>query len=140
MAEAFFNHYAGVKAQAVSAGTHPAAHKDRNVVEAMNEVGIDIGSQRPKMLTREMLDGADRAITMGCGVEGVCPAAIVPVEDWGLQDPEGQPMEKVKEIRDEVRSRVERLIHDMGLHGGGDRCRDTATTETKDGSQSRRKE
>jgi arsenate reductase len=110
MAEAFFEHYAASKAKAFSAGTRPASHVDQTVVKAMREIGIDISSKRPKALTSEMLDGADRVITMGCGVEGVCPASIVPTEDWQLEDPEGKPIEKVREIRDEIEAKVKRLI------------------------------
>jgi arsenate reductase len=112
MAEAFFEHYADGKAKAFSAGTRPASHVDQTVVKAMREVGIDISSKRPKALTLEMLDGADRVITMGCGVEGVCPATIVPTEDWQLEDPEGKPIEKVREIRDEIEARVKKLIRE----------------------------
>jgi len=56
-----------------------------------------------------MIEAADRIVTMGCGVEGVCPAVFVPTEDWGLDDPKGQPVEKVRLIRDEIRRRVEAL-------------------------------
>ncbi len=55
----------------------------------------------------------DRIITMGCGVEGVCPAVFVPTEEWGLDDPKGQPLEKVRLIRDEIRRRVETLLAEM---------------------------
>jgi protein-tyrosine-phosphatase len=110
MAEAFFEHYAAGKAKALSAGTQPASHVDQTVVKAMREIGIDISSNRPKALTSEMLDGADRVITMGCSVEGVCPATIVPTEDWQLEDPEGKPIEKVRAIRDEIEAKVKKLI------------------------------
>lgn len=110
MAEAFFNHYAAGQAKAFSAGTRPASHVDQTVVKAMRERGIDISSKRPKALTSEMLDGADRIITMGCGVEGVCPATFAPTEDWQLDDPEGQPIDKVREIRDEIENKVKKLI------------------------------
>ena len=110
MAEAFFNHYAAGKAEALSAGTRPASHVDRTVAQAMRELGIDISYKRPKVLTSEMLDSADRVVTMGCGVEGVCPAAFVPSEDWQLEDPEGKPIEKVREIRDEIEAKVKKLI------------------------------
>jgi len=110
MAEAFFNHYAAGKAEAFSAGTRPASHVDRTVAQAMRELGIDISYKRPKVLTSEMLDSADRVVTMGCGVEGVCPAAFVPSEDWQLEDPEGKPIEKVREIRDEIEAKVKKLI------------------------------
>jgi len=76
----------------------------------MTEVGIEISRQRPKLLTREMIEGAARVITMGCGVEGVCPAVLVPTEDWGLDDPQDQPIEKIREIRDEIRGRVKVLL------------------------------
>jgi arsenate reductase len=112
MAEAFFDHYAAGKAVALSAGTRPASHVDQTVVKAMREIGIDISSKRPKVLTLEMLDGADRVITMGCGVEGVCPATIVPTEDWQLEDPEGKPIEKVREIRNEIEAKVKKLIRE----------------------------
>lgn len=117
MAEALFNLYAEGEAFAFSAGTHPASHVDRNVVEAMKELGLDIRAQRPKMLTADMLDGVDRVITMGCGVEGVCPAAFIPAEEWELEDPEGKPIEKVREIRNEIDARVKKLIDDIKQEG-----------------------
>jgi protein-tyrosine-phosphatase len=113
MAEAFFNHYAKGKAQAFSAGTKPASHTDRTVLQAMKEIGIDISAQRPKMLTLKILEGADRVISMGCGDEGVCPATFVPTEDWQLEDPEGKPVEHVSAIRDEIETKVKKLIEEM---------------------------
>ena len=79
------------------------------VVKVMREVGVDISRQKPKMLTFEMLESADRVITMGCSVEKACPASLVPTEDWELDDPEGRPIEKVREIRDEIRAKVDEL-------------------------------
>jgi arsenate reductase (thioredoxin) len=113
MAEAFFNHYAKGKAQAFSAGTHYASRIDPTVVEAMAERGIDISNKRPKMLTLEMLGVADKVISMGCGVEGVCPATFVPTEDWQLEDPEGKPIEQVRAIRDEIETKVKTLIGEI---------------------------
>ena len=110
MAEAFFNHLAGGKAQAFSAGTNPASSVDPTVIGLMKEVGIDISDKQPKKLMLEMLDGADRVVTMGCGVEQSCPATFTETEDWGLEDPKGKPVEKVREIRDEIRKRVGDLI------------------------------
>ena len=81
----------------------------------MREVGIDISRQKPKLLTLEMLEDVDRVITMGCGAEGVCPASFVPTEDWQLEDPEGKPIEQVRQIRDEVKARVEKLIKELGI-------------------------
>jgi arsenate reductase len=115
MAEAFFNNYAKGKAQAFSGGTQPASHTDSTVLQAMKEIGIDISSQRPKMLTLEMVESADKVVTMGCGVEGVCPATFVPTEDWQLEDPEGKPIEKVRAIRDEIAAKVKKLLEDAVL-------------------------
>ena len=106
MAEAFFNRLADGKAMAISAGTRPADAVDLQTIEVMREVGIDIGAAKPKALTMEMLDQADRVVTMGCGAEGVCPASFVETEDWQLEDPKGKPIEDVRRIRDEIRTRV----------------------------------
>lgn len=113
MAEAFLNHLTEDKASAFSAGTQPASEVNPVVVQVMREVGIDISSQKPKMLTLKMMEKADRVITMGCGAEGVCPASFVPTEDWQLEDPEGKPIEKIKQIRDSIRNRVEALIKEL---------------------------
>ncbi len=113
MAEAFFNRLAKGKAAAVSAGTQPAKYVNPAVVEVMREVGVDISTQHPKVLTLQMLDEAAEVITMGCGVEGVCPATSAATEDWQLEDPEGKPMEKVREIRDDIQSRVRKLIDEI---------------------------
>jgi len=115
MAEAFFNHLARGKVQATSAGTNPASRVDPTVIELMNELGIDMSSHYPKKLTVEMLDTADKIITMGCGVEQACPATLTETEDWGLEDPKGQPKEKIRDIRDQIKARVEKLLQEMGI-------------------------
>jgi arsenate reductase len=115
MAEAFFNLLANGRAKGLSAGTQPADKINPVVVEAMKEVGVDISGNKSKVLTIEMIEGADRMITMGCGDDaaGFCPAKIIETEDWALEDPEGQPIEKVREIRDEVRKKVTGLIQEL---------------------------
>lgn len=110
MAEAFFNRLAKGKAKALSAGTAPADAVHRLVVEAMREVGIDVSANRPKLLTVDAVEQADVVVTMGCGVEGVCPATFVETEDWGLEDPRGKPLPEVRRIRDEIRARVAELL------------------------------
>jgi arsenate reductase len=114
MAEAFYNALADGRGQADSAGTIPGALPHPVVVEAMREVGIDVSGHQGVLITDEMVSGADRVITMGCAVEeGACPAIRYSnVEDWGLPDPKGQPMERVREIRDEIRRRVQALLED----------------------------
>ena len=78
----------------------------------MREVGIDVSDHEGRLLTDEMVSRADHVITMGCAVdEAACPAIrYSDVEDWGLEDPKGQPPEKVRAIRDEIRRRVEALL------------------------------
>jgi len=112
MAEAFFNQLTMGKAQAFSAGTQPADKVNPVVVEAMREVGIDISSNKPKALTMDIVEKADRMITMGCGAEAgaVCPASFIETEDWALEDPEGQTLEQVRKIRDEIKDRVKKII------------------------------
>lgn len=117
MAEAFFNHLAGGRNIATSAGTVPAGRVDPLVVQLMQEDGIDISSATPGMLTQEMLDDAGRVITMGCGVEGVCPARWVTAEDWGLPDPKGKTMDEVRYIRDQIKERVIRLLNELNNTG-----------------------
>ena len=97
------------KARAVSAGTEPGTQVHPVVLDAMMEVGVDLSAARPQKLTDELARGASMLVTMGCGE--ACP--VVPGlrrEDWPLEDPKGKPMDRVREIRDEVRSRVEDLI------------------------------
>lgn len=114
MAEAFANRLGQGKLIAESAGTEPGDDLNPQAVAVMQEIGYDMSAHHPKMMTLEMVDSADRIITMGCGVDaGVCPAAFIPTEDWGLDDPKGQPIDKVREIRDEIKSRVEKLIGEM---------------------------
>ncbi len=115
MAEAFFNKLAGGKAQAYSAGTQPADEVNPVVVEAMREAGIDISGNKPQALTMDMVEKADRMITMGCGAEAeaTCPASFIETEDWALEDPKGKSLEQVRKIRDEIKSRVDTLLNKL---------------------------
>lgn len=117
MAEAFANRLGVGVIEAESAGTLPADSLNPTVVQAMQEIGYDMSAHHPKVITAEMADTADLAVTMGCGVipddaaePAVCPAVFVPSEDWALDDPTGQSIDKVREIRDEIKSRVEELV------------------------------
>lgn len=114
IAEALFNAYAGGKAVAISAGTEPVNALNLNVIASMREAGYDIGSQRPKALTDEMIDGADHVITMGCMEDPSCPA-ILAEDDWGIDDPAMAPLLKVRQIRDEIARRVRKLLREMGI-------------------------
>ena len=113
MAEALFNRLVQGRARAVSAGTEPARAIDPNAVAVMAELGIDISGQSPKSLTQEMVDGATRVISMGCGVQESCPAWAQPDEDWDLDDTYHQPIEVVRGIRDQIGARVEALVKEL---------------------------
>ena len=117
MAEAFFNQLAGGRGQAFSAGTRPGPSVNPVVVAAMKEVGIDISGNKPKALTMELVQRADRMITMGCGedTEGVCPAGFIETEDWKLDDPHEKSLDEVRVIRDEVKRRVSELIASLDI-------------------------
>ncbi|MDP2341025.1 MAG: arsenate reductase ArsC [Deltaproteobacteria bacterium] len=110
MAAAFFNALADPnKAHAVSAGTQPGARVHPEVLAAMGEVGVDLSAATPQLLTDELAHKAALLITMGCG--DACP--FVPGlrrDDWPLEDPKGKPVARVREIRDDVKQRVEALL------------------------------
>jgi arsenate reductase len=110
MAEAFFNDLARGRYTAMSAGTEPARAPHPEVVEAMAEIGVEIDEGPGRLLTEEDAGHARVVVTMGCSIEEACPALTVPVEDWGLEDPKGQPAERVAEIRDEIELRVRNMI------------------------------
>ncbi len=112
MAEAFFNRLVKGNARALSAGTDPAYATLPAVVKAMREVGIDISASKPNALTLKTLEQADLVITMGCGVEKVCPATFTETEDWELEDPRGKPLERVREIRDKIKARVIKMLEE----------------------------
>jgi arsenate reductase len=110
MAAAFFNRLVDPdRARAISAGTTPADRVHPEVAAVMSELGFDLAAARPQRLTAEVAAGSRCLITMGCGE--ACPYLPgLEVQDWALPDPKGQPAEKVREIRDEIRQRVEALI------------------------------
>ena len=115
MAAAWLNRLADpAKAHAISAGTQPGTRVHPEVLAAMKEVDVDLSAAVPQKLTDDLAREASMLITMGCGE--ACP--LIPGlrrEDWPLEDPKGKPVERVREIRDEVRARIEDLIHREGL-------------------------
>jgi arsenate reductase len=112
MSQALFERAAAGAHRARSAGTTPADHVHPEVVQVMRELGIDLADRTPRLLTRELAEQADVVVTMGCGDQ--CP--YIPGKryiDWELPDPAGQPLEQVREIRDEIARRVGRLVTDL---------------------------
>jgi arsenate reductase len=113
MAEAFFNKLVKGKVVATSAGTQAAAQVHPTVVAAMREIGMEIGEQKPKLLTSDMPESGDRVIAMGCNTAEVCPASFVPTDDRELDEPQGKPIEEVRQIRDKIKARVEGLLEGL---------------------------
>jgi len=115
MAAAFFNQLADhTKAEAISAGTEPGPRVHPEVLSVMQEAGIDISNAKPQKLTQELAEGASLLITMGCGDK--CPYLPgLRRDDWPLRDPKGLPTVEVRDIRDEVKSRVQNLIEVEGV-------------------------
>src|SRR5438309_1168140 len=112
MAAALLNQQAGGRVLVRSAGSEPASSLNPRVVEAMQEVGIDISQEFPKPLTDDSVRSADVVITMGCG--DACP--IYPgkrYEDWALEDPAGKDIDTVRRIRDEIEERVKALVAEL---------------------------
>lgn len=114
LAAAFFNLLVDpAKAKAISAGTQPGGQVHAEVAQVMKELGINLSQVQPQLLTDEIARLADLLITMGCGE--ACP--FIPGlerQDWPLEDPKGKTLERVREIRDEVRRRVQNLVEEKG--------------------------
>jgi arsenate reductase len=114
MAEGFFKKYAPHGFKAKSAGTKPVAQINPIVVEAMNEVGIDISHQKSKDLDEDMMRSSDPIVNMGCMDKSFCPTVFLPkVIEWNLPDPKGKSIEKVREIRNEIEERVRNLVAEI---------------------------
>jgi protein-tyrosine-phosphatase len=112
MSQALFERAVGGRHSAGSAGTTPAEQLHPEVVEVMGEIGIDLGDRIPRRLTDELAEAADVVVTMGCG--DACP--YIPGKrylDWDLEDPKGLPIERVREIRDDIARRIEQLIAEL---------------------------
>ncbi len=112
MSQALFERAAAGRHSAASAGTSPAKHVHPEVVEAMQEVGVDVGGRHPRLLTRELAEQADVVVTMGCGDQ--CP--YIPGKryiDWDLPDPAGRPLDEVRDTREQIATRVEALVAEL---------------------------
>jgi len=112
ISEALFARAVGERHEARSAGTTPGERVHPEVVEAMDELGIDLGDRRPRKLTREDAEWADVVVTMGCGDE--CP--FIPGKrylDWDLPNPKSRPLEEVRATREEIERRVAVLIGEL---------------------------
>ncbi|MGF3056655.1 arsenate reductase ArsC [Microbacterium sp. YY-01] len=112
MAAGYLRHFAGDRVKVRSAGSMPAEHINPVAVEVMLEEGIDITRQQPQVLTPDAVEASDVIITMGCG--DACP--IFPgkrYEDWVLDDPAGEGIDTVRRIRDDIRTRINKLVNEL---------------------------
>jgi arsenate reductase len=113
MAEALFARSVGRRHDARSAGSHPASEIHPEVVDAMRELGVEVGGRTPHRLERADAEWADVVVTMGCG--DACP--VIPDKryvDWDLEDPAGKPPDEVRRIRDQIQSLTSGLTRDLG--------------------------
>jgi arsenate reductase (thioredoxin) len=114
IAEAFFRKYTPRGYITVSAGTRPVAEINPTVVQAMKEIGIDVSKQKSKILTEDMIRNAAIRVNMGCMDKEACPSLFIHnLLDWGIEDPKGKSIDKVKEIRDDIEQRVRQLATDL---------------------------
>ena len=114
MAEGFANYYGKGKLIVSSGGNKPAEKVNPVVVDVLKEKGIDISMNKPKLLTFQIAQEADLIVTMGCNDQGICPGPFFkPTIDWSLEDPKGKPIEKVREIRDEIERRIKQLVDEQ---------------------------
>jgi arsenate reductase (thioredoxin) len=117
MAAALLDHHAHGRVHVRSAGSAPAESINPAVIQAMDELGIDMSKEFPKPLTTEAVRGSDVIITMGCG--DACP--IFPGKrylDWDLPDPAGKPLDQIRPIRDEIDRRVRKLVAELTTSAG----------------------
>lgn len=117
MAAALLTHRAAGRVHVRSAGSAPGAEIDPTVAEAMRELGLDLASEFPKPLTDDVVQAADVVVTMGCG--DACPVYLGKrYLDWDLEDPQGQDLERVRQIRDDIDGRVQDLVTQLAPVAG----------------------
>ena len=114
MAEGFFRKYAPREYITLSAGTKPSGDINPLAIQVMKEVGIDISNQKSKDITEDMMRNSAKIVNMGCMDKSFCPTLFIPnVIDWGIEDPKGKPIQKVREIRDNIDARVRKLAAEL---------------------------
>ncbi len=115
IAEGLFNQkYAPKGCRAISAGTRPVSQIDPLAVQAMSEIGIDISSQKSKIITEDMIRSSAKSVNMGCMEKAECPMLFINnAIDWGIEDPKGKPIQKVRKIRDEIDRRVREIAQSL---------------------------
>jgi arsenate reductase (thioredoxin) len=116
IAEGFFRKYASEGYEPLSAEIRPISQTNPLAIHVMNEIGLDISKQKSKDLTEDMMRNSDKIINMGCMDKKFCPTLFIPkVIDWGIEDPRDKPIERVREIRDEIERRIKELATDISV-------------------------
>ncbi|HEU5488634.1 MAG TPA: arsenate reductase ArsC [Candidatus Nitrosotalea sp.] len=111
MAEGFFKKYAPKGWSAMSGGTSPKSYINPIAIQVMQEVGIDISNHESKMISEDQIRAAELKVNMGCMDTTKCPSLILGnYVDWGIEDPKDKPIEKVREIRDQIETKVKELV------------------------------
>ncbi|MCV0401847.1 MAG: arsenate reductase ArsC [Nitrosopumilus sp.] len=118
MAEAFFRKFASNRFNVSSAGTTPSSQLNPAVIQVMKEIGIDMESQKPKLLSDDMINDSFKTINMGCMDRESCPSLFVKdILDWNISDPKEKSLDEVREIRDKIKSEVINLIQSLEEKG-----------------------
>jgi arsenate reductase (thioredoxin) len=114
MAEGFFRKYASTCYAALSAGTRPSGEVNPLAIQVMKEYGIDISKQKSRIITEDMISNATVCVNMGCMDKASCPTLFIHnLIEWGIEDPKDKPIEKVREIRDDIEQRVRQLAANL---------------------------
>jgi len=114
MAEAFFKEFMPKGFEVISAGTKPSDKVNPIVLQAMTEIGIDMKNQTPKTISQQIISESEKTVNMGCIDQESCPALFLKdVLDWQIPDPKGKSIEEVREIRDQIKSKVMDLIKSL---------------------------
>jgi arsenate reductase len=114
MAEGLFRKYAPRGYAALSAGTKPSGQINPLAIQAMKEYGIDISNQKSKIVTEDMIRNATVRVNMGCMDKESCPTLFIHnLIEWGIEDPKDKPIEKLREIRDDIEQKVRQLAADL---------------------------
>lgn len=114
MAEGFFKKFAPARFESMSAGTRPIDSINCLAVDVMKEVGIDITTQKPKILSDDMIKKSFKVVNMGCMGKDSCPALFVnDIVNWNIEDPKGKSIEQIRRIRDDIEKQVKELVSNL---------------------------
>jgi arsenate reductase len=119
IAAALLNHLADGRARGLSAGTEPDERVNERTVTVLQEIGISVPDRKPERVTRQQLQRADRVVSLGCPLPpDLAAAAEGKIEEWPMPDTTGKPVEAVREVRELIMARVQRLIGELDATGG----------------------